>query len=206
MQAQRGDGGGRPRHRRRARRHDVDVRFQRGVRAHQRGVPDMRPSLAEAQTESFPVAAADRTHVPVDAKDFLSVLDLTHDELERVLDLAAELKRDRATSRAQVRSRWPAGTSRCCSRSRRCARARRSPSRFANSAAKSSNRRPTSHSAAARPSRTSRAISSAGSTAPSSARSRRSGSHSFAKAAPRTARRQRAHRTRSIRARRWPTC
>ena len=33
------------------------------------------------------------------AKDFLSVLDLSHEELERVLDLAAELKRDRAEGR-----------------------------------------------------------------------------------------------------------
>ena len=44
----------------------------------------------------FHVRAAERTHVPLRTKDFLSVLDLTHDELERVLDLAAELKRERA--------------------------------------------------------------------------------------------------------------
>src|SRR4030095_12210254 len=49
-----------------------------------------------ARKESFPVAAAERTHVPVASKDFLSVLDLTHEELHRVLDLAAELKRERA--------------------------------------------------------------------------------------------------------------
>jgi ornithine carbamoyltransferase len=46
--------------------------------------------------ESFPVRIADRTRVPVGAKDFLSVLDLSHDELIRVLDLAAELKAARA--------------------------------------------------------------------------------------------------------------
>src|SRR5690349_10566099 len=51
-----------------------------------------------ARKESFPVAAAERTHVPVASKDFLSVLDLTHEELHRVLDLAAELKRDRASA------------------------------------------------------------------------------------------------------------
>ena len=35
----------------------------------------------------------------VATKDFLSILDLSHDELERVLDLAAELKRERAAGR-----------------------------------------------------------------------------------------------------------
>lgn len=34
------------------------------------------------------------------SKDFLSVLDLSHEELERVLDLAATLKRERAAGRA----------------------------------------------------------------------------------------------------------
>ena len=34
--------------------------------------------------------------MPVKAKDFLSILDLSHEELERVLDLAMELKRERA--------------------------------------------------------------------------------------------------------------
>ena len=46
--------------------------------------------------DSLPVSLA--------GKDFLSVLDLTHDELLRVLDLAAELKRERA---AGVRSFQP---------------------------------------------------------------------------------------------------
>jgi ornithine carbamoyltransferase len=45
------------------------------------------------------VRAADRTRVPVNAKDFLSVLDFSHEELERVLELAAELKDDRANGR-----------------------------------------------------------------------------------------------------------
>ena len=51
-----------------------------------------------ARKESFPVAATERTHVPVGSKDFLSVLDLSHEELLRVLDLSAELKRDRAAN------------------------------------------------------------------------------------------------------------
>lgn len=55
------------------------------------------------RADAFPVPAADRTHVPVNVKDFLSVLDLSHEELERVLDLAAELKEDRAAGRRDVR-------------------------------------------------------------------------------------------------------
>jgi ornithine carbamoyltransferase len=42
---------------------------------------------------------ADRLWRPVEAKDFLSVLDLAPAELERVLDLAAAMKRDRAQGR-----------------------------------------------------------------------------------------------------------
>src|SRR5579862_8947794 len=34
------------------------------------------------------------------SKDFLSILDLDHAELDRILDVAAELKRDRAGQRA----------------------------------------------------------------------------------------------------------
>jgi ornithine carbamoyltransferase len=56
----------------------------------------MRPTR-RARPDSFPVPAGERTHVPVASKDFLSVLDVTHDELHRLLDLAAELKRDRGT-------------------------------------------------------------------------------------------------------------
>ena len=63
----------------------------------------MRPQAPKKRAGTFPVPAADRTHVPVAAKDFLSVLDLTHEELERVLDLAAELKDDRAAGRAGLR-------------------------------------------------------------------------------------------------------
>jgi ornithine carbamoyltransferase len=58
---------------------------------------------ARKKAADFPVRAADRTRVPVQAKDFLSVLDLSHDELERVLDLAAELKADRAARRVDFR-------------------------------------------------------------------------------------------------------
>jgi len=64
----------------------------------------MRPQARKKRTESFPVAAAERTRVPVRTKDFLSVLDLTHEEVERVLDLAAEMKEDRAAGRPGLRS------------------------------------------------------------------------------------------------------
>jgi ornithine carbamoyltransferase len=40
---------------------------------------------------------------PIASKDFLSVLDLTHAELARVLELAASMKRDRAAARPGVR-------------------------------------------------------------------------------------------------------
>jgi ornithine carbamoyltransferase len=62
----------------------------------------MRPQARKKAAEAFPVRAADRTHVPVHAKDFLSVLDLSHEELERVLDLAVELKEDRAAGRTSL--------------------------------------------------------------------------------------------------------
>ena len=62
----------------------------------------MSSQARKAKADGFPVPAADRTHVPVATKDFLSVLDLTHDELERVLALAAELKRDRAEGRPSM--------------------------------------------------------------------------------------------------------
>jgi ornithine carbamoyltransferase len=63
----------------------------------------MSPQLRKKRAESFPVRAADRTHVPVTAKDFLSVLDFTHEELARVIDLAAEMKEDRAAGRPGLR-------------------------------------------------------------------------------------------------------
>lgn len=59
----------------------------------------MNPRPRRQRQETFPVPASERTHVPVAAKDFLSVLDLTHEELERAIDLAAELKADRAAGR-----------------------------------------------------------------------------------------------------------
>ena len=55
----------------------------------------MTPQIRKKQAE-FPVSAIERLHVPVKAKDFLSILDLSHEELERVLDLSAELKEERA--------------------------------------------------------------------------------------------------------------
>ena len=62
----------------------------------------MSPQARKAKPGTFPVRAADRTQVPVTAKDFLSVLDLSHDELVRVLDLAAELKLDRREGRPTI--------------------------------------------------------------------------------------------------------
>jgi ornithine carbamoyltransferase len=64
----------------------------------------MSPQVRKKRAERFPVAAAERTRVPVRAKDFLSVLDFTHEEVERVLDLASELKDDRAAGRPGLRS------------------------------------------------------------------------------------------------------
>ena len=55
----------------------------------------MRPHGKKAASE-FPVSASERLHVPLKRKDFLSILDLSHDELERVLLLAVELKQERA--------------------------------------------------------------------------------------------------------------
>jgi ornithine carbamoyltransferase len=57
----------------------------------------------QRRPETFPIPAAERTHVPVRTKDFLSVLDLSQEELERVLDLAAELKQARAAGRRTFR-------------------------------------------------------------------------------------------------------
>jgi ornithine carbamoyltransferase len=63
----------------------------------------MRSPARKQPADGFPVRASDRTHVPVTAKDFLSVLDLSHDELARVLDLAIEMKVDRASGREGLR-------------------------------------------------------------------------------------------------------
>ena len=61
----------------------------------------MRSQQLRARTPVAVVRArpADRLWQPLDAKDFLSVLDLSATELERVLDLAAAMKRDRAAGR-----------------------------------------------------------------------------------------------------------
>jgi len=61
--------------------------------------PDPRK---KPRPDTFPVRAEDRTHVPVQAKDYLSVIDLSHEELERVLNLSAELKADRAAGRRSI--------------------------------------------------------------------------------------------------------
>jgi ornithine carbamoyltransferase len=60
----------------------------------------MKPQLrARAPISLARPKPADRPSPPIAVKDFLSVLDLTGDELERVLDLAAAMKRDRAAGR-----------------------------------------------------------------------------------------------------------
>jgi ornithine carbamoyltransferase len=46
---------------------------------------------------------APETTAPLSTRDFLSVLDLSHDELDRVLDLAATLKSDRRAGRQGAR-------------------------------------------------------------------------------------------------------
>jgi len=56
----------------------VDLRFQRGIRQDQRRVPDVN-------------------------KDFLSVLDLTHTDLDDTLALAATLKKERLSGRTSVK-------------------------------------------------------------------------------------------------------
>ena len=71
------------------------------------------------------------------------MLDFEPADLERCLELAAQVKADRALGRqAPTAQRSTAATSRCCSKSRRCARARRSRSPSANSAATSSSLQP----------------------------------------------------------------
>ncbi len=46
------------------------------------------------------VSLTDWKRHPISGKDFLSILDLSHAELDRLLDLAAAMKRDRAAGRA----------------------------------------------------------------------------------------------------------
>jgi len=57
----------------------LDLRPERRVRPYQRRVPDMNPSAAPATP----------------AKDFLSILDLSSQDLNRLIDLAAQLKMER---------------------------------------------------------------------------------------------------------------
>ena len=57
----------------------------------------MKPQKASGVVSWRPRSGSVR---PIAAKDFLSVLDLTHAELARVLELAAEMKSDRAAGRA----------------------------------------------------------------------------------------------------------
>jgi ornithine carbamoyltransferase len=52
--------------------------------------------MRETRGARKPLHAVEQRYAPVGTKDFLSVLDLSHAELLRVLDLSAELKRDRA--------------------------------------------------------------------------------------------------------------
>ena len=94
---------------------DVDVRPQRRIREDQRGVPNMSvPATRPGATAAWRPS------------QFLSVLDLTPDELETCLDLAASMKAARARRPSAREAADRAVTSRCSSTSRRCARARRS--------------------------------------------------------------------------------
>ena len=106
----------RPRHRRSGTARDVDVRPQRRVREDQRGVPNM--SAPAAVTGRAVDLAADR--------QFLS--DARSDAGRArgaVCELAASMKAARRAGRPHA-TPLAGRTSRCCSRSRRCARARRS--------------------------------------------------------------------------------
>ena len=60
----------------------------------------MKPQKASGVVSWRPRSGSAR---PIAAKDFLSVLDLTHAELARVLELAGEMKRDRVAGRAGSR-------------------------------------------------------------------------------------------------------
>lgn len=60
----------------------------------------MKPQKASGVVSWRPKSGA---RPPIASKDFLSVLDLTHAELSSVLDLAAQMKRDRAAGRAGSR-------------------------------------------------------------------------------------------------------
>ncbi len=113
----------RSRHRRRARRDDVDVRLQRRVRAHQRGVPDMSKTTGVV---SINVAGRKRRPAPLRTKDFLSVLDLRPRRARARPRPGGDAEARARRRRDRRRSRSPASTSRCCSKSRRSGRGRRS--------------------------------------------------------------------------------
>ena len=123
----------RPRHRRRGGGDDVDVRLQRRVRAHQRGVPDM-----SNVTKTSGVVSPRRSR--------------RNDTRCRRPRTSCRPRPQPRRARSDARSRgdaqgrpggWtprptgrsPASTSRCCSKSRRCGRGRRSSSPCASSAA-----------------------------------------------------------------------
>ena len=74
---------------------------------------------------SINVAGRKRRPAPLRTKDFLSVLDLRPDEFDRVLDLAATIKRGRADGETGPQT-LAGKSSRCCSRNRRSGRGRRS--------------------------------------------------------------------------------
>ena len=124
----------RDRHRGRSRRrhglvHGLDVRSQRRLRPHQRRVPDMRASRRKMMAPT--AAAEDRQGLPVDPR--------LRSRRPRAVPSPRRagqepIARSDAMRRPPMRS--AAATSRCCSKRRRCAPARRSRSRCASSAAR----------------------------------------------------------------------
>ena len=89
MKAVRDDHRRRSRHGRLARGHDVDVRLQRGVRADQRGVPNMRPQTGRSAWTSSRCrrrsARTCRSRRRTSCRCSIS----SHEELDRALALAA---------------------------------------------------------------------------------------------------------------------
>ena len=87
-----------------------------------------RPSTLRASARVRPVkpsgAVRSMTPPPSRVQSFISLLDFTPEAIERCLGLATELKTATRGGRARgVHAARPAGTSRCSSTSRRCARA-----------------------------------------------------------------------------------
>ncbi len=62
----------------------------------------MRAELSDKGARVYPLRAAARRRQPLSSKDYLSVLDLTPEDLTRVLDTAADLQ-GRARERPGVR-------------------------------------------------------------------------------------------------------